>query len=82
MGFIGELEGESLAEVTSAMLENSTVVDESLPLVVTGRAPWRTDIEARGVSVTLRAIPVRRSGKRVGAIVLCRDVTELRHPEQ
>ncbi len=82
MGFIGELEGESLAEVTAAMLENSNVVDESLPLVVTGRAPWRTDIEARGVSVTLRAIPVRRDGKRVGAIVLCRDVTELRHQEQ
>lgn len=82
MGFLGELEGESLAEVTSGMLEKAADVDESLPLVVTGRAPWRTDIEARGVSVTLRAIPVRRNGERVGAIVLCRDVTELRHREQ
>ncbi|MBX3092538.1 MAG: histidine kinase N-terminal domain-containing protein [Cryobacterium sp.] len=82
MGFVGELEGESLAEVTSGMLENSAAVDESLPLVVTGRAPWRTDIEARGVSITLRAIPVRQGGERVGAIVLCRDVTELRHQEQ
>lgn len=82
MGFIGELEGESLAEVTAGMLENSAAVDESLPLVVTGRAPWRTDIEARGVSITLRAIPVRKNGERAGAIVLCRDVTELRHQEQ
>lgn len=82
MGFEGELEGESLAEVTSGLLENAHVVDESLPLVVTGRAPWRTDLEARGVSVALRAIPLRKRGERVGAIVLTRDVTEVRHQEQ
>ncbi len=82
MGFAGELEGESLAEVTADLLENAAAVDESLPLVVTGRAPWRTDIEARGVTVSLRAIPIRHKGERAGAIVLSRDVTELRHQEQ
>jgi two-component sensor histidine kinase len=82
MGFSGELEGESLAEVTTQLLSGKLIVDESLPLVVTGRAPWRTDIEARGVTVTLRAIPIRERGERVGAIVLCRDVTELRHQER
>ena len=82
MGFDDELEGESLAEVTTRLLTGKLVVDESLPLVVTGRAPWRTDIEARGVTVSLRAIPIRNRGERVGAIVLCRDVTELRHQEQ
>ena len=50
--------------------------------MVTGRAPWRTDIEAKGVTVSLRAIPIRDRGERVGAIVLCRDVTELRHQER
>jgi two-component sensor histidine kinase len=83
MGFAGELEGESLAEVTTELLvDRNDVVDESLPLVVTGRAPWRTDIEARGVTVSLRAIPIRNHGERVGAIVLCRDVTEVRHQER
>ena len=82
MGFVGELEGESLAEVTTGLLTGKLIVDESLPLVVTGRAPWRTDIEARGVTVTLRAIPVRHRGERVGAIVLVRDVSEVRHQEQ
>jgi len=82
MGFVEELEGESLAEVTNRLLSGRLVVDESLPLVVTGRAPWRTDIEARGVTVSLRAIPVRHRGERIGAIVLCRDVTELRHQER
>ena len=82
IGFADELEGESLAEVTTQLLTGNAVVDESLPLVVTGRAPWRTDIEARGVTVSLRAIPVRNRGERIGAIVLCRDVTELRHQER
>lgn len=82
MGFTGELEGESLAEVTTALLPHQLTIDETLPLVVTGRAPWRTDIEARGVTVSLRAIPLRDGGERIGAIVLSRDVTELRHQEQ
>ncbi len=82
IGFAGELEGESLAEVTTGLITGQAVVDESLPLVVTGRAPWRTDIEARGVAVSLRAIPIRHRGERVGAILLCRDVTEVRHQER
>ncbi len=82
MGFAGELEGEFLAEVTTGLLSGRLVVDESLPLVVTGRAPWRTDIEARGVTVSLRAIPVRHKGERTGAIILSRDVTEMRHQER
>jgi len=82
MGFDDELEGESLAEVTTRLVPPSRQVDESLPVVVTGRAPWRTDIEARGVTVSLRAIPLKDHGTRIGAIVLCRDVSELRHQEQ
>ncbi len=82
MGFDDELEGESLAEVTTRLVPPSRQVDESLPVVVTGRAPWRTDIEARGVTVSLRAIPLKDHGNRIGAIVLCRDVSELRHQEQ
>lgn len=82
MGFDDELEGESLAEVTTRIIPPSRQVDESLPVVVTGRAPWRTDMEARGVTVSLRAIPLKDHGTRIGAIVLCRDVSELRHQEQ
>ena len=44
MGFAGELEAESLAEVTTGLLHGRLTVDESLPRVVTGRAPWRTHI--------------------------------------
>jgi two-component system, sensor histidine kinase PdtaS len=82
MGFDDELEGESLVEVTTRILPEQRQFDESLPVVLTGRAPWRADIEARGVTVSLRTIPLRDHGNRIGAIVLCRDVTEIRHQEQ
>lgn len=82
MGFQGELEGESLAEVTTGLIASKQHVDESLPLVVSGRAPWRADIEARGVTVTLRTIPIKHRGERVGAAVFVRDTTEMRHQEQ
>ncbi|WP_040163684.1 sensor histidine kinase [Microbacterium gorillae] len=82
MGFDDELEGEPLVEVVGQLVPASRQVDESLPVVVTGRAPWRADIEARGVTVSLRAIPLKDHGTRIGAIILCRDVSELRHQEQ
>ncbi len=82
LGFDDELEGESLIEVTTALLPDQRQFDESLPIVMAGRAPWRADIEARGVTVSLRTIPLKDRGTRIGAIVLCRDVTEIRHQEQ
>jgi two-component sensor histidine kinase len=82
LGFEEELEGESLVEVVTGILPEKHQFDESLPVVVAGRAPWRTDVEARGVTVSLRTIPLRDHGTRIGAIVLCRDVTEMRHQEQ
>jgi two-component sensor histidine kinase len=81
-GVLGRARGGVARRGHDPLLSGKLVVDESLPLVVTGRAPWRTDIEARGVTVSLRAIPIRDRGERVGAIVLCRDVTELRHQER
>ena len=82
IGYQDELEGESLAEVVTTVVKGRMNVDESLPVVVMGRAPWRADIDNGGVTISVRAIPVRNQGQRTGAILLCRDVTELRHQEQ
>ncbi len=82
LGVLGSLVGRSLAEVTTELLEDSTPMDESLPLVVMGRAPWRTDIEARGVCLSLRAVPLTEGPQRIGAVLLCRDVSELRRRER
>ena len=82
LGALGDLVGRSLAEVTADLIEQRSTVDESMPLVLMGRAPWRTDIEARGVALSLRAVPLLEDGERIGAVVLCRDVSELRRRER
>lgn len=83
LGVIGDLVGRSLAEVVAEQLDDRpTEVDEALPLVALGRAAWRTDVEAHGVCLSLRSIPVTVAGERAGAVVLCRDVSELRRREQ
>ncbi|UVI37446.1 sensor histidine kinase [Brevibacterium spongiae] len=78
LGHGGEIEGSYLAEVVSSLGAELRQVDETLPLVLTGRAPWRTELEVGRTSISLRAIPLTDAGERVGAIVLARDVSEIR----
>jgi two-component sensor histidine kinase len=80
LGAMGELVGRSLIEVVTELIDES--VDESLPLVLLGKAAWRVDVETHGVALALRAVPLTEEGQRIGAVVLCRDVTELRRRER
>ena len=82
LGIEGELEGRSLAEAATKIVKKQSTVDESLPLVLTGKAPWRADLESTNLTLSIRAIPLIKSGARDGAIVLCREITELRRQEQ
>lgn len=82
LGISGEIEGKSLAEVATKIVREQSTVDESLPLVLTGKAPWRADLESTDVTLSVRAIPLMKAGSRTGAIVLCREITELRRSEQ
>src|SRR5699024_4088520 len=81
-GIAGDMEGITLAELSTEMLQSRTPVDESLPLVLMGRAAWRSDMQARGGALSLRAVPLTERGKRTGAVILVRDVTELRRRER
>lgn len=82
LGYHEELEGRILADVTATLLQGTLIVDDLLPLVVSGRAQWRTDIEVGGITVSMRAIPVKTGGMRSGAVVLCRDVTVVRRQDR
>jgi two-component sensor histidine kinase len=81
LGHVGDVIGELLAKVVADLLRDESPVDESLALVVTGRAPWRTEVTSRGASVSMRAIPITEGGNRIGALLLLRDVSELRRRE-
>ena len=82
LGHLGEVVGASLAQIVTDNVRESSPVDEGLPLVVTGRQPWRTEVVAGGTTVSMRAIPLTEAGQRFGAIVLMRDVGELRRRER
>ncbi|WP_168581908.1 sensor histidine kinase [Gephyromycinifex aptenodytis] len=82
IGHRDQIVGEPLSRIVTDVLQDHSIVDESLPLVVTGKAPWRSDIEARGVSLSLRTVPLWAHEERIGALVLLRDVTELRRRER
>lgn len=88
LGVNETLEGRSLAGI-GAELQRATgvAVDESQPMMLTGRRAQRSELEAHGAAVTLRTIPLYRGlsrgdGERFAALVLCRDVTELRRREK
>jgi two-component sensor histidine kinase len=51
-------------------------------LTASGKAHMETEIDANGSVVQLRTIPLVVNGARSGALILLRDVTELRHRER
>jgi len=58
LGVAGELEGQSLVEsVTKALKVKS--IEETLPVVLTGKAAWRADLESKNVTLSVRAIPLK-----------------------
>ncbi|MGB4634729.1 MAG: PAS domain-containing protein [Actinomycetaceae bacterium] len=76
------LQDRVLAELVTERLDSYATVDESLPVVLMGRAAWMAEIEVRSIIVSLRAVPLRKRGKRLGAMILCRDISELRRQER
>lgn len=82
IGVTGSLLHRSLARALADVMEDQGQVDETLAMVAAGRAAWRTDVEAGGAALSLRAIPVLEHGERVGAVLLCRDVSDLRRRER
>lgn len=82
LGVHGPLMNKSLPRVTSELVTDRGLIDETLAMVVMGRAAWRTDLEVNGACLSIRAIPVAVAGERTGAVLLCRDVSELRRRER
>ncbi|MGL5817801.1 MAG: sensor histidine kinase [Phycicoccus sp.] len=83
MGHVGDVVGEVLATVVADLASaGGHNVDESLAVVVLGRAAWWSEVETTSATVTMRAIPLTDGGVRTGAMVLLRDVSELRRREQ
>jgi two-component sensor histidine kinase len=82
LGLTADLVGAELGPLTSQLGTGKGPRDDSLMVTASGRAAREAEIEGNGSVVQLRAIPLVVAGSRAGALVLLRDVTELRHRER
>ncbi|WP_460601171.1 sensor histidine kinase [Flexivirga lutea] len=82
LGHDDQLVGVRLASALGKVLPEGGPVDEELMMVLTGRVPWSTEIESRSAYVSARSIPLSEGGRRTGAVLLVRDVSEVRRRER
>ncbi|WP_040155815.1 sensor histidine kinase [Mobilicoccus massiliensis] len=78
----GRVVGDFLSRIVTDCVDDHSVVDESLPLVLTGKAPMLSEVEGAGTTLVIRSIPLSDNGTRFGALLLVRDVSELRRRER
>jgi two-component sensor histidine kinase len=85
MGMTGDLAREDLAGLTGRLADDPLEGGEAAERILaalSGRAAVRKEIEAHGATVLLRALPLRPQGEPIGALVLVRDVTEVRRRDR
>ncbi len=83
LGLDGDLTNLVLADLTRQLVPPRRRPDEeSLSAVLGGRADRDTEIEADDVALIVRSIPLRPHGERIGAVILVRDVTDLRRRDR
>ena len=86
LGLGTDLTGLVLADVTRDLVPARSRPDEAtLSAVLSGRVPGDTEVGASGpenVALIVRSIPLRTPEEHVGALVLMRDVTDLRRRDR
>jgi two-component sensor histidine kinase/PAS domain-containing protein len=86
MGHAADLLGAHLAQLTRSLIADpfdAAEVAQRIRSAVDGQPSMRIEAEARrGASVLFRALPLRPKGKPAGALVLVRDVTEVKRRDR
>ena len=85
LGLSTHLVGEDLAAVTARVVEDPVLgaqAAERIRASLRGEAPPRLEVDSRGATVLQRALPLMPAGVPIGALVLVRDVTEIRRRER
>ncbi len=83
LGHRGDLEGTVLADATRTLVPPRRRPDEeTLSAVLSGRVARDTEIGGEGTALIVRAIPLRPEGEHSGALILVRDVTDLRRRDR
>src|SRR3989440_12849757 len=85
LGLPAHLVGEDLPSVTARLADDpleGTDASARILAALRGEAPPRKEIDARGASVLMRALPLMPASVPIGALVLVRDITEVRRRDR
>jgi two-component sensor histidine kinase len=85
MGHASDLVGVLLADATRDLVQDpfdAAEVAARIAAALDGKHSPRMEVRARGAVMLLRALPLRPRGDAAGALVLVRDVTDLRRRDQ
>jgi two-component sensor histidine kinase len=87
LGVTGDLLGAHLGQTIARLTAAPGVLDEprgsaALAAVLRFGEPRESEVEAQGATVLLRALPLAPGGEPRGALVLVRDVTDLRRRDR
>ncbi len=81
MGHAADLRGEQLAPLTRGLISDqfdAAEVAQRIRAAIQGSPSTRIEADAAGATMLFRALPLRPHGASAGALVLVRDVTEVR----
>jgi two-component system, sensor histidine kinase PdtaS len=81
LGVTGDVRGTSLASLTQSLATDpfdGEEVADRITSALQGQAPPRMEVEAAGATVLVRALPLLCTGGLRGALILVRDVTDVR----
>ncbi|HEY2172678.1 MAG TPA: histidine kinase N-terminal domain-containing protein, partial [Mycobacteriales bacterium] len=85
LGVAGDVRGTELGPLTRSLATDpfdGEEVANRIRAAVAGQRPERMEIDAGGATVLVRALPLRPGGAARGALVLIRDVTEVRRRDR
>jgi two-component sensor histidine kinase len=85
MGLTGDVVGADLAELTRRTATDRVVgevVAAHIAAAVAGRFPDPLDVEGQAATMLVRALPLQAPGGEHGALVLVRDVTDVRRRDR
>ena len=82
LGLAADLINQDLSKVVGKIQHKPGPIDEAIMLIASGRASGEVEIDNSNSVVTLRSVPLAKNSEKIGALVLVRDVADLRRKEK